>query len=846
MLSSIYSHLRDWLKGAHVVMQEKIDAHVMKIRNKIDEMNELSDAMLQLKTMELKNIITEYKLELHTSNSNFNVFLDSVEINDVIIEAMAVFAIALDRTSGMMPYDVQFVAAYVLLGDNIAEMKTGEGKTVSISIAAYIKSLFNKVHIVTANKYLVKRDAMEMGRVYKFLGLSVAIVENNMPSSKLKEVFSKDIVYGTGSDFVFVYLYNLLAAKLDDLFVDADGCIQLKDVYIIMDEIDSILIDEGRTPLIISGPEKSEGSFFALAKDLINCLNLEDIKIMKKEGNIMLLDDGVGKVENILREQGVIQQDESIMDSKHIVLMHYINNALRAQYLYEEGRDYMISNGKLLLIDPVTGRVLEDRSYSSGLHQAIQAKHDLSIDKMNRILSSMTYDYYFSKYKSMVGTTGTAAFEQREFKDVYGLDVVVIPTKEENLRIDHDDLIFCTTKERDKALIDHVKKLYKEKRPILLYTLNENDSEKFSLLLRRNKIVHKVLNAKNHEKEAYIIAQAGRLGCVTVVTNIAGRGTDIKIGGNYYMMAQQAGFLDDVDQLERIKQECIEEKEKVKEIGGLAIVAAKRNDNRRLDDQMSGRAGRQGEPGSSVFFISLEDELFMHLGKENIARIQSLMQGFGGLKKGEAIEDSYINSAILTAQKSKEAQNRQIRSSSRRFMNISLVQLDKIFDMRLQVLFESNMYDIFKFNLKEEVVYMVNSYVNEATNELDNIDELVDQIIKRFQINITTDQIKDRNLTFVVDLLVNELIKVVDISQEKLCDRFDAILQDVYLKIIDELWINHINELDVLKQVIILRAYGQKDVDVEYNKESYNLFVNMLNKIRKVFVISILQLKVDG
>ena len=657
---------------------------VQKINSLEESIKKLSDSELKVRTEELRKISKESK-----------------DLDKLLPEAFALVREAGQRTIGQRHYDVQLMGGIILHQGKISEMKTGEGKTLVATLAAFLNALSGKgVHIITVNDYLAKRDAEWMGQIYKFLGLSVGCLTSDVSDENRKQTYQCDIVYGTNNEFAFDYLRDNMKLSLDEM-------VQRDFNYCIVDEVDSILIDEARTPLIISGPTEDTSTEYFLCNKIVNDLNSDLYQKDEKDRNVTLNDKGVDEVEKKLSKLNLLNGD-NFYDPRNISLVHHINQSLKANVLFQKDKDYIIRDNQVQIIDEFTGRVLEGRRYSDGLHQAIEAKEGVPIQNENQTFASTTYQNYFRLYQKLSGMTGTAMTEANEFYDIYKLDVVEIPTNVSIARKDLNDQIYRTEKEKINAIIENIKEANKQGQPILVGTTSIEKSEELSNHLNQQSIKHNVLNAKQHEKEASIIAQAGRLGAVTIATNMAGRGTDIQLGGNLELRKMESN--DPIQEEQLFK----EEKQKVMEAGGLFVIGTERHESRRIDNQLRGRSGRQGDQGKSIFFLSLEDDLMRIFGSE---RIDSMLQKLG-FKEGESIDHPWINKALEKAQQKVEARNFDIRKSLLQFDDVMSDQRKVIYEQRLEILKTENIYQTTN-NFFEDVSEDIIQYSKLSPDELD-------------------------------------------------------------------------------------------------------------------------------
>ena len=631
---------------------DKLQKIVKQVNDKEDQTVKLEDSEFPKKTEELKNRIKQ-----------------GLKIDDLLPEAFALVREASKRTRGERHFDVQIIGGIVLHQGKIAEMKTGEGKTLAITLAAYLNALTEKgVHIVTVNDYLAKRDCTEMGKIYKFLGLSSGYINNDQDDYERKKNYSYDITYATNSELGFDYLR-------DNLTISSEQMVQRDHHYSIVDEIDSCLIDEARTPLVISGAAGDKTDQYLAIDKLIKQLKDKDYEIDEKDKNILLTNQGIDNVEKIFSNAGILKNN-NFYDPENLNLVHHVNQALRANHLFEKGRDYIIKDDSLKIIDELTGRILEGRRYGDGLHQALEAKEKVDVQVENQTLASITYQNYFKLYNKISGCTGTAATEAEEFYEIYNLLVITIPTNKKMIRKDWNDQIFRTETEKNNAIVSKVLESNKKGQPILIFTSSINKSEKYSNLLQNKKIKHTVLNAKNHEKEAEIIANAGKINSVIITTSISGRGVDIQLGG-------KKGSVNE-DELKK-------EKEKIKSLGGLFVIGTERMESRRVDNQARGRSGRQGDEGNSIFYVSLNDDLMRIFGSESMNNMLEKL----GLKDGESIDHPWINKALERAQQKVEARNFDIRKTLLKFDNVLNDQRHVIFSQRNDIIKSKKIYSLF-------------------------------------------------------------------------------------------------------------------------------------------------------
>ena len=785
---------------------------IEKINGLEKEIEKLSDNNFAERTNNLKKIVS-----------------DNGDLDKVLPEAFALVREASKRTIGQRHYDVQLMGGIVLHQGKISEMKTGEGKTLVATLAAYLNALTDKgVHIVTVNDYLAKRDSEWMGQIYKFLGLTVGCLTNETPDEDRKKIYQSDIVYGTNNEFAFDYLRDNMKLSLDEM-------VQREFSYCIVDEVDSILIDEARTPLIISGPTEDTSTEYFLCNKIVNELSEDFYQKDEKDRNITLTDLGVDAVEKKLANVNLLQGD-NFYDPRNISLVHHINQSLKANKLFQKDKDYIVRDNAVQIIDEFTGRVLDGRRYSDGLHQAIEAKEGVPIQNENQTFASTTYQNYFRLYKKLSGMTGTAMTEAQEFYDIYKLDVVDMPTNVAIKRLDLNDQIYRTEKEKVNAIIENIKEANKNGQPVLVGTTSIEKSEELSNYLKKNNLKHNVLNAKQHEKEASIIAQAGRLKAITIATNMAGRGTDIQLGGNLELRKLDASNKDQ----EEINFK--EEKQKVMDAGGLFVIGTERHESRRIDNQLRGRSGRQGDNGKSIFFLSLEDDLMRIFGSE---RIDSMLQKLG-FKEGESIDHPWINKALEKAQQKVEGRNFDIRKSLLQFDDVMSDQRRVIYEQRLEILKTEDIYRTTN-NFFEDVS---NDIIDYSKLPVENLDK---GILKSRIERILGAKLNDTDIDNFIQLNQDEKIKKLKTKfEDKRKDRIskvgDEVNKDIEKKIflqnLDFEWRSHLQYLEQLRQVIGLRGYGQKNPIDEYKRESFNLFQQLLEKIKENIVIFLSNIEV--
>ena len=771
------------------IIGTKHERDIKKLIPIVEAINRLEPQMMKLTDAELRAKTDEFKKRLSAGET----------LDDLLIEAYAVVREAARRFVGMRPFDVQIMGAIVLHQGKIAEMKTGEGKTLVATMPLYLNALTGRgVHLVTQNDYLAKRDRYWMGPIYENLGLTVGLLQHDMPeySEQRKQAYAADITYGMNSEFGFDYLRDNMAMRKEDR-------VQRGHYYAIVDEVDCILIDEARTPHIISGPvDESPDLYYKVDKVVRRLRKDVDFQLDEKTQTVWLTDEGVTHVEMLM---GV----KNLADD--IRLMHHIIQGLKAHHFFKLDRDYIIRDGKVLIVDEFTGRVLEGRRWSDGLHQAIEAKEGLRIERENQTLATISLQNYFRLYEKLAGMTGTADTEAAEFKEIYGLEVVVIPTHKPMIRIDYPDVVYKTEKEKFKAVVREIKELYKIGRPVLVGTTSIEKSEMLSEMLRKEGIPHQVLNAKHHEKEAMIIAQAGRKGAVTIATNMAGRGVDIILGGN---------------------PPDPEEQEEVKRLGGLHVIGTERHESRRIDNQLRGRSGRQGDPGSSRFYVSLEDDLMRMFGSD---RIKPLMEKLG-MKEDEPIEHPWVTKAIERAQKSVEAHNFEIRKHLLEYDDVMNVQREIIYEQRRMVLEGEEMKDEILGMIEDVIRNRVDVYCPPKTSPEEwDLVELCSFASRVFRTEIDPEEIKGlSSREEIAERIIEEARKAYDRKESEIgSDMMRQVERMILLSVIDSKWKDHLYNMDLLRESVGLRAYGQKDPLVEYKREAHAMFQDMIERIKE-------------
>lgn len=806
------------------------------MRKRVDKINSLESAMEKLSDDELKAKTTEFKQRIANGES-----LDSI-----LEEAFAVVREASKRVFGMRHFDVQLIGGMVLNERCIAEMRTGEGKTLTATLPAYLNALTGKgVHVVTVNDYLAQRDAENNRPLFEFLGLTIGINLPNMPTAAKREAYNADITYGTNNEYGFDYLR-------DNMVFSKDARVQRPLNYALVDEVDSILIDEARTPLIISGPAEDSSERYVKVNKIIPYLTRQekedseeyqgdgDFSIDEKSRQVNLTERGLLKVEELLVREGMIKGDESLYAPNNIVLMHHVNAALRAHHLFHRDVDYIVKNGEVIIVDEHTGRTMEGRRWSDGLHQAVEAKEGAKIQNENQTLASITFQNYFRLYAKLAGMTGTADTEAFEFNQIYGLDTIVIPTNKPMQRKDFPDLVYMTEKEKIEAIVADVKECVTKGQPVLVGTASIEKSELVSHYLNKAKIKHNVLNAKFHAQEAEIIADAGRKGAVTIATNMAGRGTDIMLGGNWQMEVAKLES-PTPEQIDTIKQEWQIRHEEIIQLGGLYILGTERHESRRIDNQLRGRSGRQGDPGVSRFYLSLEDPLMRIFASD---RVSGMMRKLG-MKNGEAIEHPWVTKAIANAQKKVENRNFDIRKQLLEYDDVANDQRRVIYDQRNNLLDNNDIKDVIDSIRVDVFNNLIDQYIPpQSIEEMWDVSGLEAALKKDFDLDLPISKWLDEEMNLHEETLRERILqKAQQIYQDKEAtvgsEAFRNFEKNVMLQTLDTLWKEHLAAMDYLRQGIHLRGYAQKDPKQEYKRESFNMFAAMLDEL-KYDVIGIL------
>ena len=828
------------------------EKEVKRVMPIVKQINDLEAEISKLSDSELRGKTEYFKKQLKEEGKT---------LDDILPEAFAVVREASKRTLGLRHFDVQLIGGIILHQGRIAEMKTGEGKTLVATLPVYLNALEEKgVHVITVNDYLAKRDSEWMGKLYKFLGLSVGLVVNGMDPDQKQKAYNADITYGTNNEFGFDYLR-------DNMVIYKNQLVQRDLHYAIVDEIDSILIDEARTPLIISGRANESSDLYKKADDFVKRLEPkviveEDVKdydqaednekydyiVDLKAKSASLTQKGIKKAEEFFKL-------DNFNDLENSTLVHHVNQALRAHGVMKKDIDYIVKNGEVLIVDEFTGRIMYGRRYNNGLHQAIEAKEHVKIADESKTLATITFQNYFRMYNKLAGMTGTAMTEAAEFEEIYNLDVVSIPTNKPMIRKDENDVIYKTEKAKFNAVVESVKQSYEKGQPVLIGTVSIEKSEKLSKLLQKERIPHEVLNAKSHEKEAMIVAQAGKFGAVTIATNMAGRGTDIMLGGNSEYLAKEEMIKNRVPEnlveeantyyetddqeilrareqfkklVEKYDEKIKEEKEKVLAAGGLKIIGTERHESRRIDNQLRGRSGRQGDPGESKFYIALEDDLMKIFGGDTITKVYNTL----GADENMPIESRIISKAVENAQKKVEGRNFAIRKNVLKYDDVNNVQREIIYKQRREVLDGENLRDNMVNMINSVAEETVDSYINIEKNTVD-VEPLDNEIQTNFGI-FMREYLKEneKEPETIKEELKKQAIARYEEKEKDVGEQMRELERVVLLKVVDEKWMNHIDSMEELKDGIGLRAYGQQDPVVKYRMEGMDMFEEMISNIK--------------
>ena len=785
--------------------------------------NALEPAIAKLTDAELRGKTDEFRQRLQKDT----------DLDDLLPEAFAVVREAARRTLGQRHFDVQLIGGMILHDGRISEMKTGEGKTLVSTLAAYLNAISGLgVHVVTVNDYLAKRDSAWMGQIYTFLGLTTGCIVHGLDDDERRAQYACDITYGTNNELGFDYLRDNMKFQIESM-------VQRPFNFAIVDEVDSILIDEARTPLIISGPSEDTTDLYVKVNVLVPELGDGDFEKDEKGRTVTFTEAGGEKIENLLRAAGLLKDDTNLYDIENVTVVHHANQALRAHKLFARDVDYIVKDDKVVIIDEFTGRMMEGRRYSDGLHQALEAKENVTVQPENQTLASITFQNYFRLYPKLSGMTGTALTEAAEFGDIYKLEVVEVPTNVPVRREDFDDEVYRTAREKYEAIVKLVEECRTRGQPVLVGTVSIEKSETLSTLLKQRKVPHAVLNARYHEQEASIVAQAGRLGGVTIATNMAGRGTDIQLGGNFDMrVLNEASIIEDEEErarkIESIRQEVATEKEKVLAAGGLFVMGTERHESRRIDNQLRGRSGRQGDPGASKFFLSLEDDLMRIFGSE---RMDSVLQKLG-LEEGEAITHPWINKALEKAQQKVEARNYEIRKNLLKFDDVMNDQRKVIYEQRIDLMTATDVAETVGDMRREIVEQLVERHIPaKAYAEQWDVTGLNTEVERVFALQLPiADWAREEG---IADAEIRQRLQdAVDRRMAEKAANFGPdvmrmIERSLLLQLLDQHWKDHLLHLDHLRQAISLRAYAQKDPLNEYKREAFDLFEAMLARLRE-------------
>jgi preprotein translocase subunit SecA len=836
MAGGLIQRLFDMISGlAQRLFGSANDRYVKGLQGIVDAVNAAEPEVERLTDEELRARTDRLRWRLNNEEG----------LDDILVDAFATVREAARRTLGERHFDVQLMGGVVLHRGMIAEMKTGEGKTLVATLAVYLNALSGKgVHVVTVNDYLARRDSEWMGRIYKFLGLTVGCIVPGIEDDERRLAYAADVTYGTNNEFGFDYLRDNMKFSLDQM-------VQRPFNFAIVDEVDSILVDEARTPLIISGPTEDSSALYMAVDALIPKLGEGDFEKDEKARAVTLTEQGTEHIEKLLAE-AELMQGESLYDIVNVSVVHHVNQALRAHKLFARDTDYIVKDNKVVIIDEFTGRMMEGRRYSEGLHQALEAKEKAAIQMENQTLASITFQNYFRLYPKLAGMTGTAMTEAAEFEDIYKLEVVEIPTNVPCIRDDQDDEVYRTADEKFKAITDLIKECQERQQPILVGTVSIEKSEVLAALLKKEKIPHSVLNARYHEQEAAIIAQAGQPGAVTIATNMAGRGTDIQLGGNLEMRLahELEGVADEARRSEieaKIRTEIAAAKEVVRKAGGLLVLATERHESRRIDNQLRGRSGRQGDPGASRFFLSLEDDLMRIFGSE---RMDGMLQKLG-LKEGEAIVHTWINKALEKAQQKVEARNFEIRKNLLKFDDVMNDQRKVVYEQRKEVMQAEDISGTIEDMRHEVVTNMVARAIPEkAYVDQWDVDGLHEEALRILGLDLPiaewareegiADQEIEERLLHEANRKMAE--KVANLGPDLMRNAEKQLL----LQLLDQIWKDHLLSLDHLRQGVGLRAYGQRDPLQEYKREAFNLFEEMLTRLRETVTGFLLHLQVQS
>ncbi|MDG4851260.1 MULTISPECIES: preprotein translocase subunit SecA [unclassified Mesorhizobium] len=818
---------------ARKVFGSSNDRRVKATRPRVEAINGLENEMRALSDAELAGRTEKFRQD----------FANGASLDDLLIPAFATVREAARRVLGMRPFDVQLIGGMVLHNGGIAEMRTGEGKTLVATLPVYLNALAGKgVHVVTVNDYLAKRDAEWMGRVYKFLGLTVGIIVHGLSDDERREAYAADVTYATNNELGFDYLR-------DNMKYERSQMVQRGHAYAIVDEVDSILVDEARTPLIISGPLEDRSEMYNTIDAFMLKLGPADYEVDEKQKTTIFTEDGTEKLENMLRDAGLLK-GESLYDVENVAIVHHVNNALKAHLLFQKDRDYIVRNGEIVIIDEFTGRMMPGRRYSEGLHQALEAKEHVQIQPENQTLASVTFQNYFRLYKKLAGMTGTALTEAEEFANIYNLEVTEIPTNLPVARRDEDDEVYRTVEEKYKAIVKEIRDARERGQPILVGTTSIEKSEQLAERLRKEGVKNfEVLNARHHEREAAIVAQAGKPGAITIATNMAGRGTDIQLGGNADMriaeeLADMPAGPGREAREQQIRDDVAQLKEKALAAGGLYVLATERHESRRIDNQLRGRSGRQGDPGRSKFFLSLQDDLMRIFGSE---RMDGMLQKLG-LKEDEAIIHPWINKALEKAQKKVEARNFDIRKNLLKYDDVSNDQRKVVFEQRIELMDGEGLSETvaeMREGVIEEIV--AKNIPENAYAEQWNVAGLKEEVAQYLNLDLPIDDwVKEEGIA--EDDIRERISAAAEAAAKERAERFGPdvmsyVERSVVLQTLDHLWREHIVNLDHLRSVVGFRGYAQRDPLQEYKGEAFELFQGMLGNLRQAVTAQLMRVE---
>ncbi|MER9210494.1 preprotein translocase subunit SecA [Mesorhizobium sp. M0663] len=818
---------------ARKVFGSSNDRRVKSTRPRVEAINAMENEMRALSDAELQARTDKFRQDIANGAS----------LDDLLVPAFATVREAARRVLGMRPFDVQLIGGMVLHNGGIAEMRTGEGKTLVATLPVYLNALAgNGVHVVTVNDYLATRDSEWMGRVYKFLGLKVGVIVHGLSDEERRVAYAADVTYATNNELGFDYLR-------DNMKYERAQMVQRGHSYAIVDEVDSILVDEARTPLIISGPLEDRSEMYNTIDTFIIQLQPQDYEIDEKQKTSIFTEEGTEKLENMLRDAGLLK-GESLYDVENVAIVHHVNNALKAHRLFQRDKDYIVRNGEIVIIDEFTGRMMPGRRYSEGLHQALEAKEHVAIQPENQTLASVTFQNYFRLYKKLAGMTGTALTEAEEFANIYNLDVTEIPTNLPVIRIDEDDEVYRTVEEKYKAIVKEIKEARAKDQPTLVGTTSIEKSEQLAERLRKEGFKDfEVLNARHHEREAAIVAQAGKPGAITIATNMAGRGTDIQLGGNADMrIAEELGDMPAGPEREAREKEIRDDiarlKEKALAAGGLYVLATERHESRRIDNQLRGRSGRQGDPGRSKFFLSLQDDLMRIFGSE---RMDGMLQKLG-LKEDEAIIHPWINKALEKAQKKVEARNFDIRKNLLKYDDVSNDQRKVVFEQRIELMDGEGLSETIT-EMREGVIeeIVAKNIPENAYAEQWNVAGLKAEIAEFLNLDLPVeDWVKEEGIA--EDDIRERVSQAADAAAKERAERFGPdvmtyVERSVVLQTLDHLWREHIVNLDHLRSVVGFRGYAQRDPLQEYKGEAFELFQAMLGNLRQAVTAQLMRVE---